>query len=756
MRTLIHWRKKWEGRRQRGLFAQSNFLSQGEALSDWTVSWRDARLPALLETGSRRRIAVITAVVAAAVALCGALSPAVASSAPANGRAWELVTFSAPSSAQILALTPLGSGDDAVIYHTLGPLPGTDSGALVSTGRALRGPTGWSTTPIGLPYTSFTNEIFAQIAPVFPVAYSNDLHTTLWLTSVPMTPAGPPEEQLGLYRQVGDGPLQFIAHIGEGLTIGYSGFIGMSSDGRSVVFTTKEHLLPGDAGRIQGESVYEWNESGLRLLDVESGGGLLSSCGSTVSSSNGMSLSAQRVFFTHPAQAACGVKRVYLRDSANGTLTEASASRCTRIDCNAAQNVTFAGATRDGGSVYLVTAQQLTNDDQDTGRDLYRYDVDSEQLSLLSGGSPVATGEVKESVVYPSDDGTQVYFRADGVMIAGELTAGEKLMHAGGGGMTLVADAAFPAQPTVQVSANGDKALFVSASKIVIGDTDEKQDTYLYDANSDVVTRISASPSAGNGSFDANVTTALEVPEFDFGNRNPFYALDASGARAVFATAEPLVPEDTNATGDVYEWRDGQLGLVSAGTSEFESSFGGISRSGDTVIFGTTESLVGGDRDGGDIDLYAARVGGGFPDPPVAPACDIASCPRSSRSPLVRPAPASAKAPRQERRRRLRLLRIRSTAGRNAIGRRAVLLLRVPVPGLVSASVWIRRKGKRVPLARGRAGAIRPGRLRLRVHMTAAGRRHVGARRIRARLTISEGGAVPLSRRVRLSLSGGR
>lgn len=725
-------------------------------MSDWTVSWRGARLPALLETCSRRRIPVVTTVIAVVVALCGVLPPAVASSAPTNGRAWELVTFSAPSSSQILALTPLGSGDDALVYHTLGPLPGTDSGALVSTGKALRGPAGWSTTPIGLPFTSFTTEIFAQIAPVFPVAYSKDLQTTLWLTSVPMTPAGPPEEQLGLYRQVGDGPLQFIAHIGEGLTIGHSGFIGMSSDGKAVVFTTKEHLLPGDAGRMQGESVYEWNQSGLRLLDVESDGGLLSSCGSTISPANGMSLSAQRVFFTHPAQAVCGTKRVYLRDAANGTLTEISASRCTRIDCNAAQNVTFAGATRDGSGAYLVTAQQLTNDDQDSGRDLYRYDVESEQLSLLSGGSPVVAGEVKENVVYPSDDGKQVYFRADGVMIAGELTAGEKLMRANGSGMNLVADAVFPVQPTVQISANGNKALFVSASKIVEGDTDERQDTYLYDASDDIVTRISAGPFAGNGPFDANLTTVLDIPELDFGNNDPFHGLDASGSRAVFATAEPLVPEDTNATADVYEWKDGQLGLVSSGTSEFESSFGGLSRSGSTVIFGTTESLVAADRDGGDIDLYAARVGGGFPEPSVAPACDSASCPRSSRSPLVRSAPASAKVPPRERRRRLRLLRIRSLAARNVIGRQAVLLLRAPAPGLVSASVWIRRKGKKVPLARGRAGAIRPGRLRLRLHLTAAGRRRVGARGIRARLTISESGAVPLSRRVRLSLSGGR
>lgn len=695
--------------------------------------------------------AIALAVVAG---LLAALPPRAVSSVPANGRVWELMTFSEPNSVKLLSIDPLTNNGETLAYRTFGPLPGAQSGAFLGSGIARRGPTGWSNTPIGFPFLAFSTELFSLLAPEVVIGLSEDLQESLWLASVPLSPDGPPEEQLGLYWQTGDEPPRFIARLGEGLTFFYEGFADLSHDGSSVIFTSPEHLLPEDAGRTQGESVYRWDQSGLSLVDVDSGGALLSACGSQVSSENGMSVSGRRVFFTQPPEVGCAeTKKVYLRDSVAGTTVEISASQCTRVDCNAPQDVTFEGATPSGGSAFLVTAQQLTDDDQDAGRDLYRYDAASGQLSLLSGGSPALEGEVDQTVVYPSDNGARVYFRATGVMISGETSTAEKLYYADDSGIHLVAEATFLEEPQIQLSEDGHEALFVTASKVTGDDTDEMQDTYLYDASDNHVTKISAGPSGGNGSFDANLAS-IESAGFFYGDKHVVYGIDASGDRAFFTTAESLVPADVNSKLDVYEWKDGQLGLVTPGSEEVDSSFGGVSRDGRAVIFGTSASLVPTDLDGGDTDFYSAQLGGGFPEPQQPPACDGGSCSRAARAPLARQGPGSAKLPAGKHPKRIRLLDIRSPDAGSAVGGKTSLVVAVPVPGLVSASVWIRREGKKVQLARGRQGVVRPGKVSVRLHLTAAGREGAGDVR-KGHLSVSEDGAVGVSRLVDLSLGGG-
>lgn len=652
----------------------------------------------------------------------------------------------------------MGSSGEALDYKTTGPPPGAVSGSFVGGARAVRGPTGWSDVPVGLPFSAFTTEFFSLLAPVLSIAFSEDDQTVLWLASVPLTSDGPPEGQLGLYRTLGEGPPRFIADLGEGLTLEYPGFADLSRDGSRVVFSSAEHLLPGDAGRTQGESIYWWDGTALHLVDASTGGTLLSACGSEVSTANGMSTSARRVFFTQPSETGCGeTKRVYLHDLDAGTTVEVSASQCTRIDCSEPQDVTFAGATPDGGSAFLVTAQQLTNDDHDTGSDLYRYDVGSGQLLLLSGGSAEAEGQVNQAVVYPSDDGSRVYFRATGALIPGEAFSEEKLYFADESGIHLVAVAAFPEEPQVQLSQNGERALFVSSSEVTEDDTDEQQDVYLYDASDGLVTRVSAGSEGspgGNGPLDANLTSPFEFAELEPGDEHPFYGIDASGDRAFFTTTESLAPADVNSKLDVYEWTDGQLGLVTPGAEEVDSKFGGVSRDGKTVIFSTSATLSSADLDGGDTDFYAARLGGGFPEQSQPPACDGGSCSRPSRVPLVRQSPGSAKVRAGKRPGKIRLRAIRSPDAGNAIGRKTLLVVAVPVPGLVSASVWIRLGGKKVLLARGRAGTIRPGKVDVTLRLTAAGREGAGDIH-KAHLGVSEGGAIGLFRQVEMNLGGG-
>ncbi len=721
---------------------------------DALVYWEASRIRSVLPEGTWLRAVALAVALAGVALLLGVLPARTLASVPASGRAWELVTPREPTSGVPNWIVPMGESGDTLAYRTLGPPPGSPSGSLLGGAIARRGPTGWSSEALGFPFSIFTTNIFSLLAPEAFGTFSEDFDTALWLATVPLTPASPPEGQLGLYRVVGSGAPQFIASIGKSSTYGFRGFADMSRDGEAVVFSTAEHLLPGDAGRTSGESVYAWREGVLRQIDLGAGGALLSTCGSTVSHANGMSVSGQRVFLTAPATSGCeGTKRVYLRDLKAGTTTEISASQCTRSDCNAAQDVVFEGATPDGSSAFLVTAQQLTNDDEDEGRDLYRYDVGSGQLHLLSGGSPEASGQVNEAVVYPSDDGSRVYFRATGVMVPGETNAEQKLFLADGGGMHLVAIADFPGKAEIQLSQSGTRAVFVTTTNVLEADTDSKQDVYLYDAGEGLVRRISAGPSGGDAAFDANLKSSLPYNELQDGNERPVYGIDASGNRVVFITAEPLVAADVNEQPDVYEWHDGELGLVSSGSEEVPVEFGGISRDGKTVLFETTATLTWQDEDGGDTDFYAARLGGGFPQPHEPPVCEGAACASTARPSLPSPATAAAGSGQP---RRIRLLRIRSRGAGKAIGSRTLLFVSVPKPGLVTASVFVRRHGKKLLLAVGRRGVVRPGKAAIRLRLTGVGRRRHGGGLRRGRLAIRQPGVRGLSRRVRLSLGGAR
>jgi hypothetical protein len=95
-----------------------------------------------------------------------------------------------------------------------------------------------------------------------------------------------------------------------------------------------------------------------------------------------------------------------------------------------------------------------------------------------------------------------------------------------------------------------------------------------------------------------------------------------------FSSAEALVAQDVNGRSDAYEYDvgAGSVRLLSSGTSGSDSWFLDASADGEDAFFVTRERLVGWDRDD-QYDVYDARVGGGFPEPPpVALACAGDAC----------------------------------------------------------------------------------------------------------------------------------
>jgi hypothetical protein len=686
--------------------------------------------------------------------ILGALVPRSVADIPANGRAWELITqLPSSSSTGVVGMRPMSDDDEQIVYVLVGPPPGSPSGAVLNSGIATRESSGWINTPLGFPYDIETTIEVRAFVPLLAGAFSEDLQTVLWAALVPLTPDGPPERPFntGLYREPPEGPLEFIAGIGNTPPAVFTRFAAISGDGNWIVFNTSKHLLPADTGR-SGDSIYAWHDGHLQLIDVDNSGALLSPCGAEISDFNGMSTSGTRVFFS--ASSGCeGPGRLYLRDLEDQTTTEVSASRCTRPNCDEAAYVSFAGATLSGSVVYMTTTQQLTNDDEDSRRDLYAYDVESDELTLLSGGWAAPTGELVGWIVVPSEIPGRVYFRASGELLPGESGAGQKLFLADENGVHLVAEGSIPdfmEEPQIQLTPDGSKALFVTPAQLLPGDIDSQDDAYLYDAEEEELIWISTGPSGGNGAYSVSITapTPLNQFEFETGNQRPYYAIDESGERTFFSTEESLLPEDTNGEADVYESWHGTLGLVTPGDVPYRSDFAGISRDGRSAMFATSASLTPDDQDNGGRDIYAARLGGGFPQEAESPGCDRASCPFPGQSRLARVAPPtmSPLARRSRRKVGLRLLHVATEPKDGAI----VAVVSVPARGRISGEIWIRGKHRKVVIARGSKRARRPGKTHLALRLTKAGREWTGGVE-KARLTIRQGQAA-VSRIVSLKL----
>lgn len=134
-------------------------------------------------------------------------------------------------------------------------------------------------------------------------------------------------------------------------------------------------------------------------------------------------------------------------------------------------------------------------------------------------------------------------------------------------------------------------------------------------------------------------------------------ALSEEGTRLYFESNDALTPRDTNGVGDVYQWEaprsggceegfpgysalnEGCVNLISSGQSPRGSEFIDAGPDGHDVFFLTLSSLL--PQDYGLIDIYDARVQGGFPQPPAPPpACEGEACQGSPEAPND-PTPAS-------------------------------------------------------------------------------------------------------------------
>ena len=545
---------------------------------------------------------------------------------------------------------------NAFIYRANPAYADSTVGGVGGQYMARRSSSGWSVNSIQVPPTSGEATLFT--GGTFPVDASVDLSTTL-LTSSPPLVAADEDKAPDVYSRDNAGGVEWLSQGPLPRSTGVEArYAGGSADSSHVVFSTEDHLLPEDAPRTAGQSLYDRSESQLNLVSVKPDGTVFT-CGAVLGDGDysfggtmgAVSADGSRMFFQTPDPAGSGdpecgqPTRLYAR--VNGTETiEVSAPE--HVDPEGPQPVTYMGASRDGSKVFFLTQEQLTADDPGHAPELYEYDLEAEDLKRISGGpTGTAVGNVA-GLLQVSADGSHVYFLAQGELVPGEGTPGAYNIYLYSEGETRFI-ASTPG-PLNLVAGRRERETLSSVNGEVLAyqalpdgeSLAAPKEVYVYDDRVEEVHCVSCgavNPKEGSDAYLHGSPKGV----YTLGLQRLQQTVSDDGSRVFFTTPSSLVQRDTNEERDVYEWEAPGVGscteagpafsseaagciyILSSGKSEAPSIFVDASSDGSTMFIGTYEPLVGQDGDNL-LDVYAVRVDGGQPAPPAAAPCDEANC----------------------------------------------------------------------------------------------------------------------------------
>jgi hypothetical protein len=342
------------------------------------------------------------------------------------------------------------------------------------------------------------------------------------------------------------------------------------------------------------------------------------------------------------------------------------------------------------GSAALFSTGNFGPENLSSDADLYEFDVDSETTRLIAEHSPgvlgasedlsriyfVSTDELAEGAVAGK---WNLYLEEDGAKrLVAILSADDEELHVVG----ISPIRPFPVRRTSRVSADGRQIAFEALASLTGYDNVDPAsgkrftEVFHYDAEAGKLSCVSCNPSGARPSgipipspydsaedelkhelsFNSRFGEAAALPTWER-EQHAAQVLSEDGNRVFFHSREALVIGDVNGIRDVYEWEapgtgsceaasaeyvaqnGGCVYLISTGKSKQLSEFLDASADGGDVFISTTSGID--PRDEGLIDIYDARVGGGFPGPAPKPECAGDSCQSVPAAPED-PTPASA------------------------------------------------------------------------------------------------------------------
>ncbi len=312
----------------------------------------------------------------------------------------------------------------------------------------------------------------------------------------------------------------------------------------------------------------------------------------------------------------------------------------------AVQSASYVYATPDGKQAFFFSVDRLTGAAPSNEEPkMYDFDTETGTLTYLPG--------VDGSIAAVAPNGTDFIFE-DKTESPQEL----KLWAGGpdGGSVRTIAQLPFPATATKteqihnidNARASEDGSVFVFGTNAQIpasfNDGGGFWQMYRYSVNGGELSCVSCPPHGQAPSGNAEASYA-DSPESGFSAAHSTIntrVMSSSGDRVFFDTPNALVPQATNGKRDVYEWENGTVYLISAGTSSENSYIMDSSANGNDVFFSTAAGLVPQDTDGA-YDVYDARVPHPGDTPPSsAVPCEGSVCQGPASMPELLGAPASA------------------------------------------------------------------------------------------------------------------
>jgi hypothetical protein len=223
-----------------------------------------------------------------------------------------------------------------------------------------------------------------------------------------------------------------------------------------------------------------------------------------------------------------------------------------------------------------------------------------------------------------SDDLSHAYFISPAALTNDAQAGLPNAYDLSGGQTKLVATLSF-GDSMGRVSRDGRYAILRSTSSLGGAPNNGKAALYEYDAvNGSLVCascRPDGAPSEGDANLGDDQLPGLMQPTFTT-TRN----ITDDGA-IFFASKDRILRSDLGPAADIYEYHHGTTTLISSGRSDDDAYMADNSDDGRDVFFTTRDPLVSSDVDGQILDLYDARVGGGFPEPPTSgPGCSDDGC----------------------------------------------------------------------------------------------------------------------------------
>lgn len=538
----------------------------------------------------------------------------------ADCRAYELVTprslngipqagmGNGAENARFTTSPVVPAGDSYVWEVTPSGIPGTESSGFANLYAAQRTEGGW--------LSSRLSPSASQSEGAEPGSFSSDQQYSLFL--VESYRGGSLALSCGicqvLYLRYPDGSFHLF---GEGTVP-----TGTDSDGyeNGVVddpYPFARWLAPGGGHQIfeslvqltaqaptnGNPQVYDRTPTGLKLVSLLPGGSAAPEATFAGSSMDGTTV---------------------LFNAAGNLYARLNDSRTVELASGTSGEVIAGGVSTDGSRAFFVQEG-----------DISYYDFAAETVVPVS-----STGNA--TLIQVSPDGSHAYFKSETQLVSGRGIPGAPNLYVWNGssveyiatvseedlahgfpvrGLALWSPGIEPRTAatnasrllnTARTTPDGTVFVFESKAQLTAYPNEERIEIYRYDTSGQIVC-VSCSPTRPAAGGDSELATGSpEVGGMAMNQHLDVPNLSSDGRQVVFESRDALLPQDVNGAEDVYEWRDGNLSLVSSGHAVQPSELFGVTPSGNDIFFETGEKLVGEGQDMGALAIYDARVGGGL------------------------------------------------------------------------------------------------------------------------------------------------